>query len=674
MFRNNFKTEAGRPYPIGATVDKDGVNFSIYSKNATSISLHFYNHFGHETNVFQLKEKTDDVWHIYIAGAKPGQRYAYRVDGPWDPENGLRFNKNKLLLDPAAKLLSHGLEIHKSHFAYKIGDEQQDLSFSSVDSAPFTPKCIVVDIEKLRNGMDRNSPDTSWEDTVIYETHLKGFSKLNASLSKSEKGRFLGLSAKKSIKYLKSLGITTIELLPIAAHTNPLFLKEKGLSNYWGYDPVCFMSPEPTYMYGKHLSQIQTMVHLLHEAGIEVILDVVYNHTGEGNEMGPTLSLKGIDNLTYYRLSPESNRYYMNDTGCGNMLNFDSPATLSLVLNSMRYWKEMFDIDGFRFDLATTLARTGEKGVYSKDAPFFEALSKDNILKDTKLIAEPWDIGWGGYQRGNFPSRFAEWNDRFRDACRRFWKGDLGQVGNLFVEFSAVQYDDKVYYQDAWRRINFLTAHDGFTAYDLVSYNEKHNQMNGEENRDGNSANWSWNSGVEGQTKDPKILDLRFKRLKAMMATLLLSNGTPMLLAGDERLNTQYGNNNAYAQDNPIGWINWKHLGPYGRRMQLFVQSVLEMRREYPLFGQDTWVCLQDKNGIPMDIKHLSEGMRDFAFVCQTLGQTYFVIMNATDKPVQYRLKNDISYQCLLDTAEKSTISDGNIQVAPWGFTVLLED
>ena len=671
--RSRFFIEAGQPYPIGATVDENGVNFSIYSKNATAVSLHFYNGFGRETHRFQLTEKTGDVWHIYIAGAKAGQRYAYRVDGLWDPENGLRFNKNKLLLDPSAKLLTHNIEVHKSQFAYQIGDEAEDLSFSKTDSADFMPKCIVVDTEKLRSFGNQTYPNIPWDETVIYETHLKGFSKLQKNIRKDDLGRFLGLSAKKSVKYLKSLGISSVELLPIASFANPIFLKEKGLSNYWGYDPVCFMAPQPTYLFKRNLSQIQTMVRTLHEAGIEVILDVVYNHTGEGNQMGPSLCFRGIDNPTYYRLSEENPRYYMNDTGCGNMLNFDNPATLELVLNSMRYWVEVFDIDGFRFDLATTLARTGEGG-YSKDAPFFKAVAQDNVLKRVKLIAEPWDIGWGGYQAGQFPKNFAEWNDKFRDACRKFWKGDFGQAGALFSEFTAIQYDKKPEYKYAWRRINFLTAHDGFTGWDLVSYNEKHNQMNGEENRDGNVANWSWNCGAEGQTQNPEILQLRFKRLKAMLATLLLSNGTPMLLGGDEFLNTQYGNNNAYAQDNAIGWLSWRHIGPYGKRMQSFVQSILMMRKEHPLFSEDTWVCLQDRNGIPLDIHNLSEGMQDFSFVCQTMGNTYFIILNASQSPVLYRLKRDISYQSLLDTAGGSFFVDGDIQVSPWSLVVLKEE
>ncbi len=668
-----FKTEAGYPYPIGATPDENGVNFSIYSKTAQGVTLHFYNGFGYETAVFELKEKTDDIWHIYVAGAKAGQRYGYRVYGAWEPENGLRFNPNKLLLDPAAKLLTHNIEVHKSQFAYQIGSQQEDLSFSHTDSAPYMPKCIVVDEDKLRKSATSTRPHIPWDETVIYEAHLRGFTMQNPYVAREMQGKFSGLSGKKAVQYLRSLGITTVELLPIAAFSNPLFLKEKGLSNYWGYDPVCFMAPQPAYLFKRQLNRIQTMVRVLHEAGIEVILDVVYNHTGEGNQMGPSLCYRGIDNATYYRLSGENQRYYMNDTGCGNMLNFDSPATLALVLNSMRYWVQMFDVDGFRFDLATTLGRTGDGG-YSNQAPFLKAVTHDNILKRVKLIAEPWDIGWGGYQYGNFPKPFAEWNDKFRDACRKFWKGDFGQAGALFCEFTGVQYEQRLKEHYTWWRVNYLTAHDGFTGNDLVSYNEKHNEKNGEENRDGNSANWSWNSGVEGQTKDKNILSFRLQRLKAMMATLLLSNGTPMMLAGDEFLNSKFGNNNVYAQDNPIGWLDWKKINTYGRQMQDFIKSVLKMRREHPLFNNDTWLCLQDRNGIPQDVHNLSEGMRDFSFVCQTMGNTYFVILNANDSPVSYHLRKDVNYLCLLNTFGQCTIKDESIEVPAWSMVVLKEN
>lgn len=673
MFRRKLKTEIGYPYPLGATPDQDGVNFSLFSKNATRVWLCLFNGFGHEIHCIEMKDKTGDVWHVYVVGLKAGQRYGFRVDGAWAPEEGLRFNRYKLLLDPAARLLTKNIEMHPSQFAYRLGASDADLSFNKTDSAPFMPKCIVTDLHQLDDDLTYGRPHTPWDETVIYEAHLKGFTILNPKVPFDWRGHFMGLSAKKVVQYLKSLGITTLELLPTAAFVNPLFLKQKGLSNYWGYDPVCFKAPQPSYLKARDLRGIQTMVRVLHEAGIEVVLDVVYNHTGEGSELGPSLCFKGIDNPTYYRLSPKNKRYYMNDTGCGNMLNFDSPATLELVLNAMRYWVEVFGIDGFRFDLATTLGRTGEGG-FCKDAPFFKAVSEDNMLKNVKLIAEPWDIGWGGYQLGQFPSAFAEWNDKFRDACRRFWRGDIGQAGALFQQFTDAQYDHKIEKTNRWKKINFLTAHDGFTGADLVSYNDKHNAANGEDNRDGNANNWSWNSGVEGQTKDPSVLALRLQRLKAMMATLLLSNGVPMMLAGDEFLNTQFGNNNAYAQDNETAWLNWSKISPAGKQMQSFIADVLKMRREHTLFAGEFWVCLQDKNGIPLDVHNLCEGVRDFAFVCQSLGNTYFIIMNATDASVLYRLKKDTSYTALLDTSNQSRFVGADLSVGAWSMVVLKED
>jgi len=405
---------------------------------------------------------------------------------------------------------------------------------------------------------------------------------------------------------------------------------------------------------------------------LEVILDVVYNHTGEGNHMGPSLCFKGIDNPTYYRLSPDNRRYYMNDTGCGNMLNFDNPATLSLVLNSMRYWVEVFGVDGFRFDLATTLGRTGDGG-FSKDAPFFKAVKQDGILKNIKLIAEPWDIGWGGYQYGNFPKLFAQWNDKFRDACRRFWKGDFGQVTALFNEFTGIQYESEKGYCYDYHRINFLTAHDGFTAADLVSYNEKHNERNAENNFDGNNTNWSWNSGVEGQATNQEVLELRLQRLKAMMATLLLSNGIPMLLAGDEMLNTQFGNNNAYCQDNDISWLNWKE-NKYAKQIHAFISDVLQMRKDYPLFDENTVVVLQNAEGMPLDGQHVSDGMRDFGIVCQNGEDTYFIMMNANDFDVPYVLQKDKTYCCLLNTAGQSRVVQEKLIIKAWSVVVLKQE
>ena len=673
MFRRRLITDKGRPYPLGATPDKEGVNFSIYSKHATSIVLCLFNGFNKEVRRIALKHKTNDVWHIYIKGLKVGQKYGYRVAGPWDPQVGMRFNRHKLLLDPAAKLLTGDLKVHPSMFAYQFDNANQDLSFDTQDSAKFMPKCVVADTQALKNIPAMPSLKTPWQKTIIYEAHVKGYTMQNPAVSSSLRGHIGAFASKPVGRYLNNLGITALELLPIAANATPTFLQEKGLTNYWGYDPVCFMAPHASYLTKSDLKEIQQMVQSMHKQGIEVILDVVYNHTGEGNHLGPNLCLKGIDNLSYYRLVPDNQRYYMNDTGCGNMLNFDSPATLELVLHAMRYWVEVFHIDGFRFDLATTLGRTGD-GSFSADAPFFKALKEDTVLKSVKLIAEPWDIGWGGYQYGNFPKLFGQWNDKFRDACRRFWKGDFGQVGALFTEFAGVKYEEQIAPSYDYHRINFLTAHDGFTGYDLVSYNEKHNEHNGEDGIDGNNTNWSWNSGIEGQSDKKQISQLRCLRLKAMLATLLLSNGTPMLLAGDEVLNTQYGNNNAYCQDSQISWINWKNISPYGQQMQQFVSDVLKMRAEFPLFSDRTVCVLQDASGMPLDAHNVSDGMRDFGMVCQSESGMYFLIFNANDTPVEYTLQKDKTYYCLLNTAGSAQVKNSRLQAEPWSVVVLKQE
>ena len=665
MFPFRHQTDAGYPEPLGATPDKDGVNFSIFSKNATRVVLCLFNGWGYEIERIPLKTKTGNIWHVYVKGIRSGQRYAYRVDGPFDPEKGLRFNFNKLLLDPAAKLLTHSILPSPVQMAYQRGNRvDEDLSFDKKDSADVMPKCIVVEDNEL---MASSRPYIPWNETVIYETHLKGFTKLYSGIPEKDKGKFVGLSAKKAVSYFKTLGLTSVELLPIASFVQSEFLKKKKLSNYWGYDPICFMAPEPSYLAERRLSEVQTMVQVFHEAGIEVLLDVVYNHTGEGNQMGPTLCYRGIDNPSYYRLVPDNPRYYMNDTGCGNMLNFDTPEVVSLVQSSLKYWTKIFDIDGFRFDLATTLGRTGDGG-FSSDAPFYKSLPK--TLPNSKIIVEPWDIGWGGYQLGQFDPSFGEWNDRFRDVFRRFWKGEFGQVLDAFEEFTATKSDEN------FLRINYLTAHDGMTLYDVVSYNQKHNDANGEENRDGTDNNWSWNSGTEGQTHSADILKLRFNRAKAMIATLLLANGTPMMLGGDEFLRTQFGNNNAYAQDNEISWMNWKKIPEYGKKMQRFVESVLELRKDYPFFerGKRTPIYITNVEGIFLKKEEVSPNARHFAFCVFGKKFYYMLIFNALDKPVMYRFPKNRRAKdgvCLLDTAGSSLLTNEAITVAPWSFVVL---
>ena len=664
MFSFHYQTDVGYPEPLGATPDKDGVNFSLFSKNATRVVLCLFNGWGYETARIPLKEKTGNIWHVYVRGLKAGQRYAYRVDGPFEPEKGLRFNFNKLLLDPAAKLLTRPVLPSPLQMAYRRADDMDDLSFDKTDSADVMPKCIVV---KDNPPAMSSCPHTPWDETIIYETHLKGFTKLYPRMPVKDKGTFAGMTAKKVVSYFKSLGMTSVELLPITSFVQSEFLKRKKLSNYWGYDPICFMAPEPTYLANRQLSEIQTMVRVFHEAGIEVLMDVVYNHTGEGNQMGPTLCYRGIDNPSYYRLVPDNPRYYMNDTGCGNMLNFDTPEVVSLVQDSLKYWTQVFDVDGFRFDLATTLGRTGDGG-FSSDAPFYKTLSQ--TLPTSKIIVEPWDIGWGGYQFGQFNPSFGEWNDKFRDTFRRFWKGDFGQIVDAFEQFTGTQPDGK------FPRINYLTAHDGLTLYDVVSYNQKHNDANGEENKDGADNNWSWNSGTEGQTRSPDILKLRFTRAKAMMATLLLANGTPMVLGGDEFLRTQFGNNNAYAQDNEISWLNWKKIPDYGKKMQRFVESVLTLRRDFPFFegGKPASIYMMNVEGKLLKKDEVSPNARHFAFCLSDEKFYYMIVLNALDKPVLYHFPKNKWAQgsvCLLDTAESSLLTEDNITVAPWSFVVL---
>ncbi len=687
MFLLRYKVEEGSPYPLGATPDKKGVNFALFSKNAEKVALCLFNTWGYETHHIPMIGKTGDVWHVYVQGLKPGQRYGYRVFGPFDPENGQRFNPHKLLLDPAAKMVTHTLSFHKNQLAYEPGSEERDLSYSKSDSADYMPKCIVTDLMPLKKRAEK--PNIPWSETVLYETHVKGFTMHHPDVKVDFRGKFLGMTTKKVISYIKSLGITSVEFLPITASYTPGFLKHQGLSNYWGYDPICFMAPQPTYFFQRQLKELQDTVNVMHEAGVEVILDVVYNHSGEGNEMGPTFCFRGIDNASYYRLMNDNPRYYNNDTGCGNSINLSNPGVVDLVMQSMRYWHDVFDVDGFRFDLATTLGR-GEDGSFSPNAPFFQGIDKDPVLSKLKLIAEPWDLGWGGYQVGNFPSNFAEWNDKFRDTDRRFWKGDLGQAYDMHTEFIGSAVGGNQGCVPNWKRVNFITAHDGFTLNDVVSYNQKHNDANGEENRDGNNTNWSWNSGTEGQTHNEGILDFRLRRAKAMMATLLLANGIPMVLAGDEFLRTQFGNNNAYSQDNKISWLNWMNISRHGQEMQAFVKSVLKLRRDYPFFKEITFP-LPDESHLPLAQRKLlmlrpdlvamapedwGETVKTFAVRIKEEENYFFVILNAADQAITYKLPhiagNRRKWTPLLDSGGDAMMNEKQISVGSWSVVVLV--
>lgn len=575
----------GRPYPLGATWDGRGVNFALYSENATKVELCLFDSPEHtkESVRITVPEHTDMVWHVYLPEARPGQLYGYRVYGPYEPENGHRFNPNKMLLDPYAKAIGRLPNWTDAAHGYIVGDEQADLSFSPVCSAADAPLGMVID-SAFTWGNDR-APEIPSHKLIIYEMHVKGYTKLLPYIPEELRGTYAGLSSAEAIRHLTELGINAVELLPVQLHSNDRYLLDNGLTNYWGYNTLGFFAPEPRYAFAKDPNEVirefKMMVRTLHDAGIEVILDVVYNHTAEGNQLGPTVSFRGIDNASYYRLSHQDPRYYTDYTGCGNTLNMRNPRVLQFIMDSLRYWVSEMHVDGFRFDLASTLAR--ELHEVDKLGAFFDIIHQDPVLSQVKLIAEPWDLGEGGYQVGNFPIGWSEWNGRYRDCVRRFWKGD----GGIASEFATRISGSSDLYQWNGRlphaSVNFITCHDGFTLNDLVSYNQKHNEANGEDNRDGADHNDSWNCGVEGPTDDPAIKDLREKKKRAMLATLLLSQGVPMLLSGDEVGHSQRGNNNCYCQDNELTWLNWE-FDEDQKSLLSFVQYLIDIRRKQPVF------------------------------------------------------------------------------------------
>jgi glycogen operon protein len=569
----------GKAYPLGATWDGQGVNFALFSEHAQSVELALFDPSGRrEVNRIRLRERTDGIWHCYLPEARPGQAYGYYVRGPYKPEQGHRFNHHKLLVDPYARDFIGRLRWNDALYGYTPGHRRDDLSLDRRDSASFMPKCRVLE-PAFTWGEDRR-PDIPWTDMVIYEMHVRGYTMRHPEVPEAWRGTYAALAAAPVIGYLKRLGVTTLELMPMHAHVDERFLVVRGLTNYWGYNTLSFFAPELRYSASDKVKEFKTMVRALHSAGIEVILDVVYNHTCEGHQLGPTLSMRGIDNASYYMLG-EDRRYYADYTGCGNTLNLEHPRVLQLVLDSLRYWVEEMHVDGFRFDLASALAREG--GVVSHWGGFFDVIRQDPVLNRVKLIAEPWDLGWGGYQVGNFPPGWAEWNDRYRDGMRSYWKGDGGVIG----EFARRLTGSSDLYGRSGKKphasINFITAHDGYTLHDLVSYQEKHNEANGEGNRDGNNDNRSWNCGVEGPTDDPEIRALRERQKRNFLATLLLSQGVPMIVAGDEMGRTQGGNNNAYCQDNEISWVDWT-MTPEREALLRFVRQVIRLRHEHPTF------------------------------------------------------------------------------------------
>jgi glycogen operon protein len=570
----------GKPYPLGATPTSIGTNFALFSENATGVSVCFFDESGRQIDCVALRERTAFVWHGLIRDIKPGQRYGYRVEGPWEPEKGLRFNFSKLLVDPYAKALTGDVDWKAPIFPYDV-KSGNDLVRDDRDSAAGVPKCVVIDEHFEWEG--DCPPEIPLADSIIYEVHVRGFSKLNGALPENLRGTYAGLACEPSIRYLKKLGITAVELLPVHHFIDEGHLVERGLRDYWGYNTLGYFAPMSRYSSsgdtGQQVVEFKQMVKALHKAGIEVILDVVYNHTCEGNRMGPMLSMKGIDNTTYYRQVPDDPRYYMDYTGTGNTLNLMNPQVLKLVMDSLRYWVTEMHVDGFRFDLASTLAR--ELHAVSKLSSFFDTIHQDPTLADVKLIAEPWDVGEGGYQVGNFPVLWAEWNGRYRDTVRRFWKGDSGLLSDFAYRLTG---SSDLYEMDGRRpyaSINFVTAHDGFTLCDLVSYNQKHNEANGDNNTDGADNNDSWNMGVEGPTDDPVINTLRERQMRNFLATLILSQGVPMLCGGDEFARSQKGNNNGYCQDNELTWFDWK-LTPARERLLEFTAKLIHLRRNHP--------------------------------------------------------------------------------------------
>ncbi len=578
--QRNVRLSEGLPYPLGANWDGLGVNFALFSANATKVELCIFDDSGDkEVERIELPEYTDEVWHGYVHTARPGTIYAYRVYGPYAPEEGHRFNHNKLLLDPYARAHVGELSWDPAVFGYTIGADGDDLTFDERDSAAFMPKCRVVD-PAFTWGRAKK-PSVLWERTIFYETHVRGFTKKHPAVPEAMRGTFAGLAVKDVVDYIKSLGVTSVELLPIHTFINDDYLLTKDLTNYWGYNTIGFFAPDPRYARDAAFAfaEFKEMVARLHDSGLEVILDVVYNHTAEGNERGPTLSFKGIDNASYYRLMPDKPRFYINDTGTGNTVNLSHPRVIQMVTDSLRYWATEMQVDGFRFDLGTILAR--ETYGFDDQSGFLKACSQDPVLSGVKLIAEPWDCGPGGYQVGGFPPGWAEWNDKFRDTVRDFWKGDVppkGLAPRLCASSDAFNRRGR----KPWASVNFLTAHDGFTLNDVVSYNEKHNEANGEDNKDGTDSNRSWNHGAEGVTDDDAICTLRNRQMRNMMATLLLSQGTPMILAGDEFARTQDGNNNAYCQDNDVSWVDWD-VREKGATMISFVRKLTQLRHDYPI-------------------------------------------------------------------------------------------
>jgi len=667
--------------------DGEGVNFALFSENATGVELCLFDSpdSDKESHRIRIEERTDQVWHAYLPEIRPGQMYGYRVHGPYEPEAGHRFNPSKLLIDPYSKALTGTVKRSEAMFAYPIGDPEADLVRDDRDNAASVPKSVVIE-QAFTWGEDQLLR-TPWDKTIIYEVHVKGFTMRHPDVPGDLRGTYAGLATPVAIEYLQRLGVTAVELLPVHHFVSDKVLTDRGLSNYWGYNSINFFAPDIRYAAskdrGRHVNEFKTMVKILHSAGIEVILDVVYNHTGEGNHLGPTLSFRGIDNAVYYRLMPDNRRYYKDYTGCGNTLNVTHPRTLQLIMDSLRYWVLEMHVDGFRFDLASTLARV----LHDVDrlSAFFDIMHQDPVLSQVKLIAEPWDLGEGGYQVGNFPVGWAEWNGKYRDTIRRYWKGEGGQVAELANRLSGSSDLYEMSGRRPYASINFVVAHDGFTLHDLVCYNQKHNEANGEDNRDGSDDNLNWNCGVEGPTDNLPIVELRERQKRNILMTLLLSQGVPMICGGDERGRTQRGNNNAYCQDNELSWFDWK-LDHSDRKLLAFTQQLIALRQAHPVFRRRRFFHgrhirgaeVKDLSWFRPDGKEMTDedwnkgyvrclGLRLSGDALEEtdskgrplLDDTFLLLLNAHHEPLPFTLpahRRGVRWQPVLDTV--ATIQD----------------
>lgn len=683
-----FKAYSGKAAPLGSHYDGKGVNFALFSAHAEKVELCVFDASGsEEIDRYVINECKNNIWHVYLENATPDLVYGYRVYGKYKPHDGFRFNPNKLLIDPYGKKLVGKLIWNKAIFGYDIDSPEKDLSFSTLDSAPYVPKSVVVD--DTYDWGDDKPLNYHFEESVIYETQLRGYTMLQPSVPDAKRGTFAGFMHNSVINYIKWLGVTAVELLPIHAFFGNRHKKGYITDNYWGYESFSFFAPEQSYLASNNVNEIKDMVKAMHKHGLEVILDVVYNHTGEGNHLGPTLCYRGIDNSSYYVLNPDDKRFYFDSTGCGSSFNLQHPQVLRLVMDSLRYWVSEMHIDGFRFDLATTLSR--QNMLFSQESGFLYAVGQDPVLRGVKLIAEPWDVGYGGYQVGAFLPGWAEWNDKYRDNVRKFWKGDTFQIAEMASRLSGSSDIFNYNRRDIWASVNFITAHDGFNLNDLVSYNAKHNIGNGEDNKDGTDSNWSWNSGFEGDTDNTVVLENRFQRARAMLSTLLLSFGTPMLTAGDEFLRTQLGNNNPYCQDNALTWITWEGITEQHKLFAAFVRKVVRLRKKLKIFGRSKFfsgkpidktghkdIAWYTQNGKEFDAEDWHDGNRRCLSYCVYNGSKFVLaIFNANFNDIDWKLPNlpnDLSWSLVLDSSQKSLIqefgSNEVIKVPAWGVLV----